>query len=614
MASVKEPVADSQLTKTPKVVSKSKGQKQCDVKSKKKKSSLTDTAKIWHNSKNDNGCFRLRNKSPARARGSGSERNEKNKRRSNSNCRTPLLSECLGSSNPESRRDWEKEGGRPKCKSATALPKESIPQERLVKGDQLQKPGTKKSNASPKLQKKYSSKAPWKSHSKKKKSFDKNLKQSSTFSKYSNSQARLQGRHSSKKREHSKTNEKIKMEKKCEHSQRSKILGTSKKSGKREHHSTSDSQSPSDELQLSPRYENTKQKNAPKHESKTTSQSKPRKKCSNHRVVPETELPSMEDTSDSDSEHPARINIQPTTLRSVRFPMENDSGEDWDVLDPLAEPFSDVARPFIEFHQHFLSTLLAGIFSPSSSDWDSDDDLNEEDYFDEDEDVRTSNENNSAEHDGDSSSNSSSDSESEDLFVGGRNHPIGSSHRDIASGDNSSQPDGVFDSDPLMASGYNSEHSAEDTDISEDDLIYRVAEDYDQLDPLLSLALRIPQLSVGEFILHRQLQFAQDMLHTLYENVVMIIASHPELQNDGAPPPATEETIAKLPCVVATKNILGDNTSCAICRSDYVLDEKLTELPCKHMFHPICIAAWLHKSGTCPVCRFQLQPPATEGT
>lgn len=44
-------------------------------------------------------------------------------------------------------------------------------------------------------------------------------------------------------------------------------------------------------------------------------------------------------------------------------------------------------------------------------------------------------------------------------------------------------------------------------------------------------------------------------------------------------------------------------SSCAICLNEYVLDESLRTLPCKHSYHTECIDKWLTEVNKCPLCR-----------
>jgi hypothetical protein len=42
--------------------------------------------------------------------------------------------------------------------------------------------------------------------------------------------------------------------------------------------------------------------------------------------------------------------------------------------------------------------------------------------------------------------------------------------------------------------------------------------------------------------------------------------------------------------------------TCAICLGDYSADEEMVVLPCQHYFHDECIATWLRRKATCPLC------------
>ncbi|XP_032618495.1 E3 ubiquitin-protein ligase Praja-2 isoform X5 [Chelonoidis abingdonii] len=83
---------------------------------------------------------------------------------------------------------------------------------------------------------------------------------------------------------------------------------------------------------------------------------------------------------------------------------------------------------------------------------------------------------------------------------------------------------------------------------------------------------------------------------------------------EQAHPPASKESIDCLPQIITTENhnAVGQEQCCAICCSEYVKDEIITELPCHHFFHKPCVTLWLQKSGTCPVCRHVLAPVLPE--
>lgn len=76
-------------------------------------------------------------------------------------------------------------------------------------------------------------------------------------------------------------------------------------------------------------------------------------------------------------------------------------------------------------------------------------------------------------------------------------------------------------------------------------------------------------------------------------------------------PPAAKSVAENLPMVIVTKEEVGENSNknmvaCAVCKDEASVGEKVTRLPCCHMYHGECILPWLEISNTCPVCRFEL--------
>lgn len=55
-------------------------------------------------------------------------------------------------------------------------------------------------------------------------------------------------------------------------------------------------------------------------------------------------------------------------------------------------------------------------------------------------------------------------------------------------------------------------------------------------------------------------------------------------------------------------NITGikNESMCSICFEDFQNDDSVRILPCEHYYHDNCINEWFQKSGTCPICRFDL--------
>jgi hypothetical protein len=50
-------------------------------------------------------------------------------------------------------------------------------------------------------------------------------------------------------------------------------------------------------------------------------------------------------------------------------------------------------------------------------------------------------------------------------------------------------------------------------------------------------------------------------------------------------------------------NVNNKDDMCAICKSEFILDENITPLPCNHILHTECITEWVKYKSDCPVCR-----------
>ncbi|XP_060075034.1 uncharacterized protein LOC132554741 [Ylistrum balloti] len=93
-------------------------------------------------------------------------------------------------------------------------------------------------------------------------------------------------------------------------------------------------------------------------------------------------------------------------------------------------------------------------------------------------------------------------------------------------------------------------------------------------------------------------------LEFMFENVILqMLAVHPDLLSDATPPPADQSVIDALPSLTVNQGHLAISLSCPICLCVCEEKEILSCLPCQHLFHQLCIQAWLIKCGTCPVCR-----------
>lgn len=83
------------------------------------------------------------------------------------------------------------------------------------------------------------------------------------------------------------------------------------------------------------------------------------------------------------------------------------------------------------------------------------------------------------------------------------------------------------------------------------------------------------------------------------------------LLSSPRPSPISQRTLSELPIVTYTDELL--NMTCSVCFEEFIdqEDSRIRRLPCRHLFHELCIYPWLRISGTCPVCRSQL--PRREG-
>ena len=59
------------------------------------------------------------------------------------------------------------------------------------------------------------------------------------------------------------------------------------------------------------------------------------------------------------------------------------------------------------------------------------------------------------------------------------------------------------------------------------------------------------------------------------------------------------EAIAQFPLVA-----ISVEEDCSICLDAFQKNKRARRLPCKHAFHPLCIAKWFKEHTVCPLCRF----------
>uniref|UniRef100_A0A8C8S9K7 RING-type E3 ubiquitin transferase n=1 Tax=Pelusios castaneus TaxID=367368 RepID=A0A8C8S9K7_9SAUR len=147
----------------------------------------------------------------------------------------------------------------------------------------------------------------------------------------------------------------------------------------------------------------------------------------------------------------------------------------------------------------------------------------------------------------------------------------------------------------------------DDSSMSEDlDMEWRLLDEFgDGLGVAQAISYVDPQFLTYMALEERLAQAMETALAHLESLAVDVEQAHP---------PASKESIDCLPQIVITENhnAVGQEQCCAICCSEYVKDEIITELPCHHFFHKPCVTLWLQKSGTCPVCRHVLPPVLPE--
>ena len=58
--------------------------------------------------------------------------------------------------------------------------------------------------------------------------------------------------------------------------------------------------------------------------------------------------------------------------------------------------------------------------------------------------------------------------------------------------------------------------------------------------------------------------------------------------------------------IVREKKEHDNNNNCVICMCDFEINDKISTLPCAHVFHTECIISWIKKETTCPICKFEI--------
>lgn len=94
----------------------------------------------------------------------------------------------------------------------------------------------------------------------------------------------------------------------------------------------------------------------------------------------------------------------------------------------------------------------------------------------------------------------------------------------------------------------------------------------------------------------------------LLMTLIVFYHSFPPRLQGAQPPPkprgATQDLIDTMPEVIFSHEMLdgSQETSCAVCLSEFDDDDVLRRLPCGHNFHRACIDKWLKRNKVCPLC------------
>ena len=108
-------------------------------------------------------------------------------------------------------------------------------------------------------------------------------------------------------------------------------------------------------------------------------------------------------------------------------------------------------------------------------------------------------------------------------------------------------------------------------------------------------------------------QFVTSLINSEYENDEIENILNYIFNNDNnryGSPPAAQSEIKKLNKYTLTKDKLykfGNENTCSVCKEDFIIGNKMMDLPCNHYFHEECLMPWLNQHDSCPICRFELK-------
>ncbi|KAF6174241.1 hypothetical protein GIB67_033773 [Kingdonia uniflora] len=69
--------------------------------------------------------------------------------------------------------------------------------------------------------------------------------------------------------------------------------------------------------------------------------------------------------------------------------------------------------------------------------------------------------------------------------------------------------------------------------------------------------------------------------------------------------PASKASVEALKTMIFEKEDTSKEP-CGACLDEFLLGDKIVDMPCMHTFHESCIVRWLNEHNSCPLCRFKM--------
>lgn len=128
---------------------------------------------------------------------------------------------------------------------------------------------------------------------------------------------------------------------------------------------------------------------------------------------------------------------------------------------------------------------------------------------------------------------------------------------------------------------------------------------YDNLIILGLLSMLLFGLQVTHYVC--LIYFNQLVLEALHIRLTYLEESLPEGLEDVVVQRGPADVSAYL--TLMTENMYLIHAECPICADYLEVNTEVVKLPCAHVFHTQCAAAWLGSNPTCPICRTAVSLP-----